>query len=113
LNIRTIFDLEKALDSPLLQQRLLTALVGDQSPATETTSGPTLDRKPRQPVKPGSSECQLDPAVALDALVSIVRDDLHVQRLRQIWDVIGDRLGERPVPSANQPLRPVEARAAE
>jgi hypothetical protein len=113
LNIRTIFDLEKALDSPLLQQRLLMALVGDQLPATETASAQTADWKARQPVKPGSSECQLNPAVALDALVSIVRDDLHVQRLRQIWDVIGDRLGERPVPSANQPLRPVEARAAE
>jgi hypothetical protein len=30
----------------------------------------------------GSSELVLDPAVELDALVAMIRDDLYVQRLR-------------------------------
>jgi hypothetical protein len=46
----------------------------------------------------------LDPAVEIGALISIIRDDLHVQRLRQLRDIIGDRLKERPVPIA--PVQP-------
>ena len=60
----------------------------------------------------GSSEMQLDPALDLDALVAIIRDDLHVQRLRQIWDVISDRLQQRPVPPENVPVRNVKLPAA-
>ncbi len=100
LNIRTIFDLEKALDSPALRRRLLTALLDD--PASDDPASPpaaAADMTSHQPSRAGSSEFALDPAVEIDALVSIIRDDLHVQRLRQIWDVIGDRLRERPVPS--------------
>ena len=120
LNIRTIFDLEKALDSPSLSRRLLNALLADPAspadpalPSTHETptsrtevrkgeqpSAILADVKSHQPSRPGSSESALNPAVEIDALISIIRDDLHVQRLRQLWDVIGDRLKERPVPLA-------------
>jgi hypothetical protein len=103
LNIRTIFDLEKALDSLPLRQRLLTALIGDPAAGSAATSPDAARATTHQSMRDGSSELTLDPAAELDALVAIVRDDLHVQRLRQIWDVIGDRLRERPtraVPTA-------------
>jgi hypothetical protein len=119
LNIRTIFDLERALDSPAVQRRLLSALGGEppapgeaiQSPAGQSPAGAS-GGKPHQPVAPGSSEMQLDPAVELDSLVAIIRDDLHVQRLRQIWDVISDRLQQRPVSPADVPVRNVQLPAA-
>jgi hypothetical protein len=119
LNIRTIFDLEKALDSPSLSHRLLTALLADpdaaeaaalSAPGTrparretgkgELPSAVADEAKSHHPSRPGSSEFALDLAVEIDALISIIRDDLHVQRLRQLWDVIGDRLKERPIPLA-------------
>jgi hypothetical protein len=100
-NIRTIFDLEKALDSTPLSRRLLSVLLGDPAAANvEAAIAGGADLKSHPPLRPGSSELILDPASEIDALVSIIRDDLHVQRLRQIWDVIGDRLKERPIPSA-------------
>jgi hypothetical protein len=101
LNIRTIFDLEKALDSTPLSQRLSTALLGEPviaDPALPSATG--AKSKLHQPLREGNSELVLDPAAELDALVWIIRDDLHVQRLRQIWDVIGNRLKERPLPTA-------------
>lgn len=115
LNIRTIFDLERALDSPALQRRLLAALVGELSPpSTEPAATPAsaLGNKPHKSVTAGSSELELDLAVELDALVAIIRDDLHVQRLRQIWDVINDRLEQRPTVPADQPIRAIEPRVA-
>ena len=111
LNIRTIFDLERALDSPTLRKRLLAALLGDAPlSSTEIDAGD----KPHQPTMRGSSELDLDLAQELDALVAIIRDDLHVQRLRQIWDVISDRLEQRPVPASDAlpPPRTVEPLAA-
>jgi len=114
LNIRTIFDLERALDSPALRRRLLPALVGESPPAGEVVQPPAgaSGGKPHQPVALGNSEMQLDPALELDSLVAIIRDDLHVQRLRQIWDVISDRLQQRPIPPANVPVRNVQLPAA-
>jgi hypothetical protein len=115
LNIRTIFDLERALDSPPLQKRLLAALVEGSSLLSAemaTTPASASGNRPHKSVTPGSSELELDPAVELDALVAIIRDDLHVQRLRQIWDVISDRLEQRPIVSADLPIRTIEPRAA-
>lgn len=95
LNIRTIFDLEKALDNPALQKRLLTILVGADMADDAAAGAGTAGRKGRSSPA-GSSACTLDQTVALDALVSMIRDDLHVQRLRQIWDVVSERLQQRP-----------------
>ena len=131
LNIRTIFDLEKVLDSPSLRSRLLAALLADlpaldpppRNAGNEKVAVPAswdaapVEVKSHQPMRLGSSEFVLDTAVEIDALIAIIRDDLHVQRLRQLWDVIGDRLKERPIPTAA--VRPgdlkllAEAEAAE
>ena len=98
LNIRTIFDLEKALDSEALSQRLSAALLHMPVANPGSPSLPVTKSALHQPLRAGSSETVLDLAIEIDALVSIIRDDLHVQRLRQIWDVIADRLKERPWP---------------
>src|SRR5215471_7298932 len=115
LNIRTIFDLERALDSPTLRNRLVAALLGEPAASSSAADpNPALGAagKPHQSATRGSSEVELDLAAELDALVAIIRDDLHVQRLRQIWDVISDRLEQRPVAPADLGVRKVEPLAA-
>ena len=104
----------RALDSPALRRRLLPALVGEPPAAGETIQSPAgaSEGKQHQPVALGNSEIQLDRALELDSLVAIIRDDLHVQRLRQIWDVISDRLQQRPIPPADVPVRNVQLPAA-
>jgi hypothetical protein len=94
INIRTIFDLERALANPGLRQRLLDILLGDKHDDRAAADG-TLHTEERPPTAAGSSEAGLDPRFQLEAIVSFIRDDLHVRRLRQIWDVIGQRLDVR------------------
>jgi hypothetical protein len=115
MNIRTIFDLEKALNNPALHDKLLTALTGEpSSPQAEVKrSVPSSPkREPGLTVEPGSSAYELDLTVELEALVAIIRDDLHVQRLRQIWDVISGQLQQRPVPAPKVPARNVQLQEA-
>jgi len=96
INIRTIFDLERGLYNEALRKRLFEILsngkLGDQQTSCATLSGG--ERWFDGPGKTRSSETLLDRRRGLEAAVSFVRDDLHVRRLRQIWDVIGQRLDE-------------------
>lgn len=91
IHIRTIFDLERCLDNPLLKERVAFILlgldVGNQaaSMTAVTQTGAT------------GSERNLDPSDILSAVISYIRDDLHVRRLRQIWDVINSSLNGRYV----------------
>jgi hypothetical protein len=126
INIRTIFDLEKALFSPFFRRRLLKILVPDLSEeelevvweiaTSYPESGETI--RFREALAPaatgnlpwwsgnlqgGTSEVLLDCRDFLQAIVGLLRDDLHVMRLRQIWDVIRDRLAKRPY-MAQEPL---------
>ena len=110
--IRTIFDLEKALDNPTLKRALLDVLspgpagrpvaaaVGAVPPVADTAQGPQVRARQALQAALRSSEVPLDEADHAEAVVAIIRDDLHVKRLRQIWDVISTRVDERPRPEA-------------
>jgi hypothetical protein len=85
INVRTIFDLEKVGRQPLLRNLVLKILLSDGSspqPEQSEIHVPTND----------------DSGDLLTAMVAIIRDDLHVQRLRQIWEVLATRLHDRPDP---------------
>lgn len=116
IGVRTIFDLERALFNPALRGRLATILLPDltdkEATQIEQSSRPYSghdeanafrDGKTGGPapwwsnqLQKGSSEVALDCREALEAIVGLLRDDLHVMRLRQIWDVVRDRLDKRP-----------------
>lgn len=103
MGLRTIFDLERALDSDGLKRRLHDVLVGD-APAAPPAA-PVAPAAPaaqgtyaaRTPTHAASSAVRLDLRDEVEALVDIIRDDLHVKRLRQIWDVIAGRVDQRPL----------------
>jgi hypothetical protein len=90
IHIRTIFDLERCIDNPAMHQRLLRILLG---PQTERSIDAPLSMPDQITAK--GSERHLNEADELSAIVAYIRDDLHVRRLRQIWDVINSRLDER------------------
>jgi hypothetical protein len=77
LNIRSIPDLEKAADDPVLTARVLPILL--------TPDGAL------------SGLSQPD-AATLQTELNMIRDDLHVHRLRQLCTVIASRLDEKPAP---------------
>jgi hypothetical protein len=88
IHVRTIFDLERCLENTSLRKRV-SQILGEahQSDAEH----------PGLPAQNGAkgSECVLDQKDMLGAMVAYIRDDLHVRRLRQIWDVINSRLDAR------------------
>jgi hypothetical protein len=93
IGIRTVFDLEKTLKSEAMRVRLAQILLPEKSPI----AGPELaSRKVVDPTNKYNSEIGLDWTFELDALLGIIRDDLHVRRLRQVWDVINAQLDQRP-----------------
>lgn len=90
LNIRTIFDLERCVENPAMRQRLLAILLNGPSDQVAAAAAKLPSQK-----RAKGTEIVLDPADELGAVIAYIRDDLHVRRLRQIWDVINSRLDER------------------
>ena len=75
LNIRTIFDLERIGPDRDLRNRLYRILLGD--PAVSLAAPP-----------------EGNGGDALDTMIDIIRDDLYVARLRQIWAIIFAKISE-------------------
>lgn len=98
LNIRTVFDLEKAMDNAKLKEQVGGILAKDYLKPDMIAQSNTQDR---EVVGQNSSELNLNSVDYVEAIVAIIRDDLHVKRLRQIWDVIRMRVDERPAMHAN------------
>jgi hypothetical protein len=89
IHVRTIFDLENCLENPELRKRVAQILLG---PDTKVAANAT-ELPPQVGAK--GSERVLDSKDTLGAVISYIRDDLHVRRLRQIWDVINSSLDDR------------------
>jgi hypothetical protein len=91
IHVRTIFDLERCLENESTRRRLAQILLGE-----DVKIVPGIRKLPSQKDAKGS-ERVLDEKDELSAVLSYIRDDLHVRRLRQIWDVIDSELDERYV----------------
>ena len=102
LNIRTIFDLEKAARSPYFRCVLTEILLPPCTNATDNAQCPllTIDAPPEkdttQTIDQHCMEVPLNRNVPIEALVALIRDDLHVRRLRQLWCLIGRTLDVPP-----------------
>jgi len=99
MNIRTIFDLERGIYNPAMQTRLLAVLNSDSQLTNQLppTVSPQVEASDPLNRVPGNSAVDLNLSKELDAAVSFIRDDLHVRRLRQIWDLVGSRLDQRGI----------------
>lgn len=84
LGIRTIFDLERAVLHKHFTTRPLRYAIGQAFVASESA---------RQLLEIHESSDLSDQTIA--AMIRTVLDDLHVQRLRQIWNRISERLDPR------------------
>ena len=93
MNVRTIFDLERCIRNSALRHRLMMILIGGEREQTLEVPEQKSDVR----MSPYVSEVPLNPSDELEAVVSYIRDDLHVRRLRQIWDVINGGLDDRHV----------------
>ena len=104
INIRTIFDLERCVKNPAMRLRLIRILLNtdDKEPTHPAAASSIL------PLTAKGSEIPLDAADELEAVISYIRDDLHVRRLRQIWDVINGGLDERYIRSERDLTTTVE-----
>jgi len=111
IHVRTIFDLERCINSPAMRQRLLKILLGTgNSPNAQgcgcgnheggTRNSREGDLNPKDETR--TSEIGLNTSDELEAVIAYIRDDLHVRRLRQIWDVINARLDERDGPAGTK-----------
>jgi len=107
MNVRTIFDLERCIRNPALRHRLMMILLGGHHEGTQEVPEQPLELR----LSARGSEVPLNPSDELEAVVSYIRDDLHVRRLRQIWDVINGGLDERHVRTG--PDTPAASRASE
>ncbi|KJC62189.1 hypothetical protein UP10_02150 [Bradyrhizobium sp. LTSPM299] len=106
IHIRTIFDLERCLDNPLLKERVARILLGlDISSFADTAAHVLQDGAV-------GTERILDQTDILGAAISYIRDDLHVRRLRQIWDVINSSLDGRYHEPKGQAAKARDAKTA-
>jgi hypothetical protein len=99
IHVRTIFDLERCLENRAMRQRVSRILIGVEPDQVADVALP-----PQNAAK--GSEIVLDHKDELSAVISYIRDDLHVRRLRQVWDVINGGLDERFIRSGAE--RPVD-----
>jgi hypothetical protein len=90
INVRTIFDLERCLKNDTLRRRAVRALLDTDGAELGKYEAPSAEATAK------GSEIPLNEADELQVTLACIRDDLHVRRLRQIWDVINSRLDERP-----------------
>jgi len=97
IHVRTIFDLERCLENPVLRKRVAQILLGENAKVAASAT-----KLPPQTRAKGS-ERVLDSKDVLGAVISYIRDDLHVRRLRQIWDVINSSLDGRFREKSDEP----------
>jgi hypothetical protein len=103
IHVRTIFDLERCVENPDLYARVAKILLGEEAKTVVYTTAP-----PSQKGAVGSERI-LDQKDQLSAVIAYIRDDLHVRRLRQIWDVINGSLNGRFHEVAEETSRATES----